>query len=312
MLPETGPPVAHAAGDSAGPERSALWVSIWVSLAIAAAALMLGVTTGTRIIVFDGAYMGIGLLLSIASVRAATASRAGPSSRFPFGRDALTPFVVLIQGLAIAGTLLYAAGDAIVIIRAGGSPVDPVIIAIYGAGTAAAGFAMAIWLKRRAPKSDLVVAESAQWRAGAVLSTVMLVGALAAAFLTAAGLQNVADYVDPALVLVSCLLLAYIPFRLMSAGLNELLEGAPSQELKEKIAAAIESVRVAHELPEPLVRAGKVGNKLYVEVDFTVIGDEWNIAGEDIIRRSVEEALSTLGLDVWAYVALTSDPTLFE
>lgn len=48
--------------------------------------------------------MEIGLLLSVASAQAAAAAAVGPSPRFPFGRDAITPLVVLIQGLAIAGT----------------------------------------------------------------------------------------------------------------------------------------------------------------------------------------------------------------
>jgi hypothetical protein len=38
-------------------------------------------------------------------LKASSASAAGPTRRFPFGRDALTPLVVLIQGLAVAGTL---------------------------------------------------------------------------------------------------------------------------------------------------------------------------------------------------------------
>lgn len=296
----------------ASPERSALWASVWVSLLLAVAAVATGIATGTRIIVFDGAYMAIGLILSFASVRAAIVADAGPTRRFPFGRDTLTPLVVLVQGLAIAGTLVFAAGDAVVIIRAGGSPVEPSVIAVYGGVTAVVGFAMAWWLKRRAPGSDLVAAESAQWRAGAVLSVIMLVGAAVAAFLVNADLRGVADYVDPVLVLVACAVLAVIPIRLIHGGMNELLEGAPPPALMARIEAAIETVRDEHDLPEPLVRAGKVGRKLYVEVDFTVDGTAWNVSAEDEVRRAVERELRALELNVWAYVSLTADPSLFE
>jgi predicted Co/Zn/Cd cation transporter (cation efflux family) len=293
-------------------ERGALWISIWATVVIAVGALVLGVVTGTRIIVFDGAYMSIGLVLSVASLRAAAMVGAGPDRRYPFGRDALTPMVVTIQGLAIAGTLIYAVGDAIVLIGSGGSPVDPIVIAGYGAVTALAGFAVAILLRRRAPASDLVAAECAQWRAGAVLSAVMLIGAVIAAALVAAGLESVADYVDPVLVLVACVVLAYIPVQLIAAGVNELLEGAPSRDLTERIHEAVGVVRADFGLGEPLVRAGKVGRKLYVEVDFTVDGAAWDVAAEDEVRRAIERALSTLGMDVWAYVSLTADPSLYE
>ncbi|WP_223944080.1 cation transporter [Arthrobacter sp. StoSoilB20] len=295
-----------------GAERRALRASLWVSAVSAAGALVLGVLSGTRIIVFDGAYMGIGLVLTAISLKASSASAGGPTRRFPFGRDALTPLVVLIQGLAVAGTLLVAAGDAVVVIRDGGSPVSAAIIAIYGAATAAIGFGVAAWMRRAAPDSDLVVAEIAQWRAGAILSVMMLLGAGAALVLQGLGLNDVALYVDPVLVLLACLILAYIPIGLIRTGLNELLEGAPSKELDAAITQAIQGVRAEYGLQEPLIRSGKVGRKLYVEVDFVVSGSEWNVGEEDAVRRAVAEALEPLGLDVWAYVALTAAPELFE
>ncbi|MET4542243.1 putative Co/Zn/Cd cation transporter (cation efflux family) [Arthrobacter bambusae] len=299
------------AGD-VGAERHALQASLWVSAASAAGALILGVLSGTRIIVFDGAYMGIGLVLTAISLKASSASAAGPTRRFPFGRDALTPLVVLIQGLAVAGTLLVAAGDAVVVIRDGGSPVSAATIAIYGAATAAVGFGVAAWMRRAEPDSDLVVAEIAQWRAGAILSVMMLLGAGVALVLQGLGLNDVALYVDPVLVLLACLILAYIPLGLIRTGLNELLEGAPSTELDAAITQAIQGVRAEYGLQEPLIRSGKVGRKLYVEVDFVVSGSEWNVGEEDAVRRAVVTSLEPLGLDVWAYVALTAAPELFE
>lgn len=295
-----------------GAERRALGISLWVSVGSAAGAIMLGVLSGTRIIVFDGAYMGIGLILTAISLKASSASAGGPTRRFPFGRDAFTPLVVLIQGLAVAGTLLVAAGDAVVVIRDGGSPVSAAIIAVYGVITAAIGFALVWWMGRAAPDSDLVVAEIAQWRAGAILSVMMVLGAVVALVLQGLGLDDVALYVDPVLVLVACLILAYIPVGLIRTGLNELLEGAPSKELDAAITDAVQAVRQEFGLQKPLIRSGKVGRKLYVEVDFVVAGTDWNVGEEDAVRRAVVKALEPLGLDVWAYVALTAAPDLFE
>jgi len=47
-------------------------------------------------------------------------------------------------------------------------------------------------------------------------------------------------------------------------------------------------------------------------VDFVVAPDTWSIAQEDEVRRAVINGLSPLGLDVWAYVAVTSDPVLAD
>lgn len=293
-------------------ERRALLVSLIASVVIAVAALVLGVVTGIRIILFDGAYMAIGLILSWASLQAARAAASGPSRRYPFGRDALAPLVVVIQGLALAGTLILAFGDALVVIRDGGSEVNVVVISIYGLVTALLGFGVAWWLTRAGRGSDLVLAEAAQWRAGAVLSVIMFVGALVVLVLERTTYRELAMYADPALVIIACLVLATIPIKLIRSGVNELLEGAPSPELATEIAAAIEGVRARFSLPEPIVRANKLGYKVYVEVDFVVPPGTWSLAQEDDVRRAINTALAPTELDVWAYVAITSDPALAE
>ncbi len=308
----TGDAVVAALAERRRRERRALLASLLVSVVLAAAALITGVVTGIRIIVFDGAYMAIGLILSWASLQAARAAASGPTRRFPFGRDALAPLMVVIQGLALAGTLVLAFGDALVVIRDGGSEVNVVVISVYGFVTGAIGFGIAWWLRRSAGGSDLVAAEAAQWRAGSVLSVLMLVGAVAVAVLLATPFRDVARFADPILVIIACVVLAAVPIRLMRSGVNELLEGAPPPELSARIAEVVERVREEFALPEPVVRAGKVGQKLYVEVDFVVQEGIWSVAREDDVRRAILAGLTALEFDAWAYVAVTSDAALAD
>lgn len=285
-------------------------MSLVFSVVIAVGALILGVVTGTRIIVFDGAYMAIGLVLTWASLQAARAAASGPTRRFPFGRDALGPLMVVIQGLALAGTLVVAAGDALVVIRDGGAEASVLVISLYGLVTGVIGLGGAWWLRRAAHGSDLVAAEAAQWQAGSVLSVIMVVGAGVVVLLDLTSYRDLARFADPVLVLVACGVLAAVPVRLVRSGINELLEGAPPPRLAAKITAAIETVRARFDLPEPIVRAGKVGMKVYVEVDFVVPPGAWDVAQEDEVRRAILAALDPLELDVWAYVAVTADPAL--
>lgn len=291
-------------------ERHALTVSLILTVVLAVGALVVGVVTGIRIIVFDGAYMAIGLILSWASLQASRAAAAGPTRRFPFGRDALAPLMVVIQGLALAGTLVLAFGDSLVVIRDGGSDVSVLVISIYGIVTGLIGFGVAWWLSRSAAGSDLVAAEAAQWRAGSVLSVIMVAGAICVAVLVTTPVRDAARFADPILVIIACVVLAAVPVRLVRAGVNELLEGAPSPELASRVATVVESVRAEFALPDPIVRAGKVGQKIYVEVDFVVAPGAWSIAEEDEVRRAIIDRLSPLELDVWAYVAVTADPAL--
>src|SRR5438046_2567711 len=86
--------------------------------------------------------------------------------------------------------------------------------ALTGAITGLISLGAAWWLRRRAPGSDLVDAEVQQWRADAILSAVMVAGALAGFGLVATGRAGLADYVDPVLVLVACAVLVPTPLRL--------------------------------------------------------------------------------------------------
>jgi divalent metal cation (Fe/Co/Zn/Cd) transporter len=185
-------------------ERRALLGSIAVSVFCGLLAVVWGLLSGARIILFDGAYALIGIAIAGVSLRVARAVAAGPTRRFPFGREALTPLTVVGQGVALAATLFYAGADAVTVIRDGGSPVTPGPVAVYGAVTGVLSLGTAWWLRRAAPRSDLVDAEREQWRADAVLSAVIVVGSLVALVLVRGGRAAVAAYVDPVLVLVAC------------------------------------------------------------------------------------------------------------
>lgn len=314
--PRAGTGEQHAAARTApavsAGERAALTGSIVASVVCGALAVVWGVLSGARIILFDGAYSLIGIGIAGLSLRIAHAVAAGPTRRFPFGRDALTPMMVVAQGVALAATLFYAGADAVAVIREGGTPVAPGDVAAYGAVTGLISLAAAWWLRRRAPGSDLVDAEAQQWRADAILSAVMVAGALAGFGLVATGREDLADYVDPVLVLVACAVLVPTPLRLLRSGAVELLEGEPSAEISDAVRATVEEVRRRFGLDEPIVRLHKLGRKLYVEVDFVVEPGEWDVSEEDEVRRAVADGLAPVGLDVWAYVELTTDRVLVE
>ena len=293
-------------------EQRALRLSLGTSIAIATAAIVLGVLVGSRVIVFDGVYMAFGLLLTAASLLAARAVAAGPTRRFPFGREALAPLVVVAQGLAIALALVLAGADALVAIREGGSNTNAWAIGVYGAATSVVGFAASMILLREAGHSDIVRAEAAQWRSGSILSVMMIIGALFVPLIRLSAWPNLANYIDPILVLLAVLVLAVVPIRLLRSGLRELLESAPPPELAEAIDDAVEVVRQQHNLPEPIVRSGKVGQKLYVEVEFVITDPDWSVAHEDAVRRGIVSKLRPLGYDVWASVTVTYDHELIE
>lgn len=291
-------------------ERSALLGSAVAAGVIGTGAAIWGVLAGSGVILFDGIYALAGIALVGVSALASRAAESEPGARYPFGRHAATPLAVAMQGAALLATLLYGVADAIGTLLAGGSDGDPLGLVVYGAISGIAGAGVAVWLRRRAPDSELAHAEVVSWRAGAWLSLVVALGGVVGTVLERAGHDTAAGYVDPVLLLLAVVLIGALPVRLIRDGMHELLEGAPPPEVAAEVERAVAAARAEFDLPEPLVRSTKLGRRLYLEVDFVVEPGRWDVDGEDRVRRAVIGPLTTLPLDLWATVELTSDREL--
>lgn len=292
-------------------ERRGFIFSIVIAVVLSAAALILGIATGTRVLVFDGAYGVVGIAVSWASLAASGLASRDPNRRYPFGRQALVPVIVVVQGIATLATILLGAGDAIIVILSGGKPVDAGVVVAYSAVSTVVSLVFAIWLRRQSAGSDMLAAEAVAWRAGAIRGLILTLGAGIALILAAMSFTTALNYVDPVLVLISCVLLAPMPFALLRHGMNELLEGAPSAELAGEVDAAVESVRARFELREGRARTTKVGRKLSVEVVF-LAQPGTTIAQVDDVRRELLALLESPDRDVWATIEFTADEALAD
>ncbi|MFT4108091.1 cation transporter [Propionicimonas sp.] len=291
-------------------ESGVLRLSVCVSLLVGVVGVGWGVLAESRVVLFDGLFTSFGTALSGISLFAAWAAGLEADRRYPFGREAVIPVAILLQGAALGGTLLYAAIDSVTLLLAGGTDATPASVVGYGLVTLVVALAMTFALRRLAPRSELAAAEADQWRAGTVLSAIIAIGAAAAAAAAALGWHQVVPYADPILVLVAVGVLAPVPWRLIRAAGREILEAAPPRAVQDVIDTAAARAASEFGLGEPIVRATKLGRRLYVEVDFVVSAGEWDVADEDRVRRMLIGELEPIGYEVWANVELTTDPTL--
>ena len=153
----------------------------------------------------------------------------------------------------------------------------------------------------------LVQAEAAQWAAGWVLSAGMFVGFAVALILRQTSLASWAAFADPVLVLLATAVIIPTPLRMVRQMYSELLEGKPARDIADPINAAIAEVTASHGLPEPTVRMGKLGRKIYVELDYLVDG-QWRIGDADDVRRELMTRLEQPGRLMWINVELHTDP----
>ncbi len=200
--------------------------------------------------------------------------------------------------------------DAVLVIRGGGVQVAPGAVLLYGVISMVASLVVT-WRMRRTSDSDLVAAEAAQWKAGAWLSAVIGTGGLVALVLDGTSWDGAVPFADPVLVLIACLVITPVPFRMLRDAGLELLEAAPSPTVQHEISASVRDAQEAFGLPDPHVAATKLGDRLYLEVVF-VVGEGWAVSEEDAVRHAIIDRLEPLGYDVWANVELTTDAGLVE
>lgn len=302
------------ADDVEGPsiEQRKLGLSVVVSLAIAALALGWGWAFDSRVVLFDGIFILLGTVMTYLALRASKTADAGPTATYPYGREALIPFVVGLQGVVTLGTTAYAMVDAVLVILEGGS--DTAAAAVAGYAAIATAAAVLVWqhLLRADPSSELLQVEARGWRAGAILSGVVLIGGLLGLVLVRTPASDLVVYLDPVLLIVASLIVLPRPFSMIAMMWSELGERRAPDDVMRQVEALVADVRARHGLPEPDLRVTKVGRKLYVDAEFLVDGHDWTLADEDAVRRDMAAGLEALPYEVWRNVSLTTDPRLLD
>ncbi|XGU21733.1 cation transporter [Rhodococcus sp. 3Y1] len=117
----------------------------------------------SQVILLDGVYALIGMVLTAISLRVSRIADSGPTARFPFGKEALIPVVIAVQGMALLATLAYAAVEAVRVILAGGADVTAGSLVAYGAVSAVVSIIIWRYVGQVDRTSDLLVAEARQW-----------------------------------------------------------------------------------------------------------------------------------------------------
>ena len=296
-------------------ERRSLRLSLVATMVVGGGALAWGIFSGARVMVFDGIYTLAGVVFIWFSMLAAHTAASAPSAQFPFGRHAAVPLAVALQGSALIGTALYGVIDAAIVLADGGSDTAAIEVLLYGLVNGAACAVVMLLLRAGAERSDLARAELVSWRASTLLSCLVAVGGAIAVALTASGAGSTSRYVDPILVILASFVVLPMSVGLVRGGVRELLEAAPEEELAAEIAEAVrrgtaEGLPEARTLPPPTIRATKLGQRLYVEVDFVIGETGWTVGNEDAVRRSITSHLNRLPHRVWANVEITTDPAL--
>ena len=287
-------------------ERKAIGFSIVAGLVLAAVGIAIGIVTGSQVILFDGFYTFLGIGLSWMAMRVSHLVAHGPTIRYPFGREALTPLIIGVEGVALLATCAYASFNAVLTIIDGGSRLPSNWSVGYACVALVVPTGLWWWRRRTARDAELASAEAISWLQGGVLGLGMLVAFVFARLIIGTSWSPAARYVDPALVIAACLGFVVPPMRMIRTTFIELVEGSPDTDLQGPARAAVDEVGAQFGLGEQHLRMTKIGRKFYVEIDF-VVDPSWTVRQSDQVRRALTERLDLLPHDLWLTVEFTAD-----
>ena len=301
---------------NAARERRLLLLSIWAAAGFAVFSSIWGIVTGSSMIVFDGLYSFVAIGLSGLAVLALRFVRRRPDERFPWGREAAEPLVVILKATTLGALCIYAAVGGVVDLLRGGRDVEFGLAVVYALIATAASLTVGLVLRRGTksaspvgPGTDLVRSEAAEWLGDALLSAGVLVGFLAALILTARGRSDLAAYVDPAMVVLVSVAFLVVPFRLVLGGTREVMSMSPPADVQTELRACVDDLEKRYGIQESFVRAAKVGGRMDIEIDF-VLGPESTVvtvADSDEVRSDLHERLAALGYERSVVVTFTTD-----
>ncbi|UTR08623.1 cation transporter [Evansella sp. LMS18] len=292
-------------------EKGILTISVYSAVVFSVAGVLLGILSMSQMILFDGLYSFISVVLSLLSLGAAQYIRKNDFQRFPFGKEIIEPIVLIVKYTVILVLCSGAFISAAAALFTGGRETALGYALLYAVLSAGGCYIVYKFLNRKQQtiRSGFIKAEANQWKMDMYLSFAVLGGFIVTALASAAGFSFITPYMDPVMVLLVSGYFIKVPLTEIVKAFKEVLEMAPDKEIQQQISGTIKKVTAHHNFEESFLRVSKVGSKLYVEVDF-VLQTESNVKTveqQDQVREEIADGIKKINYDKWLSVSFTKD-----
>ena len=298
-------------------EQKILMVSACGALFFALLALTWGILVNSQMIMFDGVYSFISLLLTGLYFYTAKSMEKGSDRNFPYGRSQLEPMVIVVQSIVLLLICTKALISAVLSLFTGAQDIN----SISGMGYAFIGVlgCFIVWkyikhaINKNAIKSELVKTQGSQWLMDTMLSLAVLIGFLISYILQLLGFEQYARYMDPLMVIFAVLFFVREPMVSLIEGIRGMLIMAPDKRIYDISNKEIKVFAKEKGFDDIVLRLGKSGRELVYEVSFVSKDPNvlYSVTQMDKIRKEVElKLLSLFDSPLWLCVSFIHDKNL--
>ncbi|KII76654.1 cation diffusion facilitator family transporter [Vibrio renipiscarius] len=281
-------------------EKRILTFSALLASGFAVGGLVLGLIMGSLVIVFDGVYSLVSLLLTLLSLAASRYISRPSQGQFQYGKAVIEPIVIAIKGFVILLIVGYSLYSALTSVLTGGREVNASIAALFGIVNVV-GCGYGWWYiaqKSKRFSSGLIGAETKQWQMDTLLSVAVTLGFVVAFLLTLTPYAHLSVYADPMMMILMSFYFIKVPFDMLKQAMKELLLMTPSDAIHDAVDAEV--INVDRQFSQHIELAGvtKVGQELWVNIDVHSDKKHLELAEIDKVKRLLTRKLSPLKLDL--------------
>lgn len=292
-------------------ENKILKLSVVGALFFALFGIAWGWALNSDMIIFDGLYSFISVMLSMLSLYINNYMAKRDFEKFPFGKHILEPIVISIKSLIIAIMCLYSLVGAIKTIVAGGNNLEFGLAIIYSVVSVIGCGAISLYmkLKSKALSSELIKAEFTQWLMDTSLSTAVLVAFIVAIIISNTKLNFLNPYIDPVMTAVVSLVCIRIPIKGFIESFKEVICVKADDEINDDIYILVKEIEEEYNFEDSIARVSKIGRELRIEIDFIYNKDSKlkTLDQMDNVREEINDAIKHIDYKKWLNVSFTGN-----
>ena len=292
-------------------ENKILKLSVVGALFFALFGIAWGWALKSDMIIFDGLYSFISVILSMLSLYINKYMAKRDFEKFPFGKHILEPIVISIKSLIIAIMCLYSLIGAVKTIANGGNNLEFGMALIYSIVSVVGCGAITFYMKakEKALSSELIKAEYSQWFMDTALSTAVLVAFIVAIILSKTRLNFLNPYIDPAMTVMVSLLCIRIPIKSFINSFKEVICVKANDEINDDIYVLVKEIEEEYNFEDSITRVSKVGRELRIEIDFVYNKDSKlkTLDQMDNVREEINDAIKHIDYKKWLNVSFTGN-----
>ena len=292
-------------------ENKILKLSVVGALFFALFGIAWGWAIDSDMIIFDGLYSFISVILSMLSLYINKYMAKRDFEKFPFGKHILEPIVISIKSLIIAIMCLYSLIGAVKTIANGGNNLEFGMALIYSIVSVVGCGAITFYMKakEKALSSELIKAEYSQWFMDTALSTAVLVAFIVAIIFSKTRLNFLNPYIDPAMTVMVSLLCIRIPIKSFINSFKEVICVKANDEINDDIYVLVKEIEEEYNFEDSITRVSKVGRELRIEIDFVYNKDSKlkTLDQMDNVREEINDAIKHIDYKKWLNVSFTGN-----